>query len=298
MSLFGNTLVIVVLMQKKNRRFTTSIYITSLAVADLLVNCVSGLLNWAVANVQIIAVTYSTLDCQVRATFLIMIRCVAIWMLAVISVERAICVLIPHTVRVFCTLHIAKCICISVWLIAFCYGAAHSSMIGAYPLVYFGTLDCRYRREFHEFVLKYFYTIYSLTVFHIPYFTILVCTVVILAVLIRRKISHTANMSRAKHQRSVTVALLIVNIVFLLTLGQKAAFNYLTEIWGILGSPRTLDDYQLKVVLVNGTITLRDTNSVVNVFIYFLSGTNFRKTAIELVCYWRRSKVTKSSVRI
>ncbi|XP_060592195.1 thyrotropin-releasing hormone receptor-like, partial [Ruditapes philippinarum] len=109
----SNILIIFILMKQRNRKFSTAVFLIALAVADL----ASGfytLVQWLQGH-RIIAEAYSEFDCFLRKYIGIVFISISNWLLAVISIERCLCVVFPFDVKKICTVTVSKITVVMVW---------------------------------------------------------------------------------------------------------------------------------------------------------------------------------------
>ena len=274
-SLLGNTLVILVLMKKQNRSFSTSIYLKGLALTDLLLNTSNTVIHYFNAH-GYIKPAESNADCRVRNVFQFAIVFIATWMLVVISIERVISVWMPYKVKRLCTVRRAYVVIAFLWVIFFGLAFCHESL-----MIYKPATGCQLSPKYGDFYFHYLAWVLITLKYLIPYAIIFTCTSIIMATLVNRKIRKHST-ETTNRGTSVNIVLINVNIVFLVT-NSPYIFFYLffdyysfhSNLWISVSFHKFWNIYLL---------ILNDCNSAVNVFVYFLVGSKFRKDVKELLC--------------
>ena len=286
LSVVGNLLTMAVVLQAKNRNQSISIYIASLALADLIINC--GITFPNLLHLKgYLEESYSMLDCKLRGLIPSAGEYVSVWTLTVISIERAISVTFPHRIKSFCNITKAKTIVAMMWII----GLSLASVIAAIAMhmeLPSGLKKCTIMPEALTFYQYYFYRFYFIVAFMIPLSIVLTCTSVILYKICKRSEVLSNGENKKKVITSVTKALIMVNIAFILLCGP-------TLIYYLLDSFDFFEDYVTpyhaveKMFVRTIFTTLIDLNSAINFLLYFLSGARFRNDLLEFVT-WRKRK--------
>ncbi|XP_060606714.1 rhodopsin-like [Ruditapes philippinarum] len=280
-SFLGNTLVILVLMKKRNRGFSTSIYLKGLAFADLSLNT-SNTLTLYFTSHGYIKPPASDTDCHFRNVFSFAIAFITTWMLVVISIERVISVWMPYKVKRLCTENGAYIVNVFIWLLFFGLSFLHEHL-----MVYEDGLGCQVRAEYYINYHNYLIWVLTSVKFLIPYAIIFICTAIIMITLVNRKIRKHSTEKRNRGT-SVNIVLMSVNIVFLTTNAPYIIF-YLFASYTSFHSIPVLS-YVYYFFWYTYLQVLNDCNSAVNVFVYFLVGSRFRKDVIEMLCVCLRKK--------
>ncbi|XP_053381557.1 kappa-type opioid receptor-like [Mercenaria mercenaria] len=273
-SILGNTLVILVLSKKRNRRFSTSIYLKGLALADLSVNTSNTFILYFLAH-GYINPPASDNECRYRNVFQFSIAFISTWMLVVISIERVMSVWMPFKVKRLCTANIAHVIIIAIWILFLGLGFLHESV-----MVYF-QLGCTITPEYSELYHNYLTWVLISIKYIIPYAIIFTSSIIIIATLLNRKIRKHSSEKRNR-DGSVNIALLSVNIVFLLT-NSPYIFFYLFAEYTSFDDENILLSYAYYFFWKIYLQVVNDCNSAVNVFVYFLVGSRFRADVKELI---------------
>jgi hypothetical protein len=279
-SLLGNTLVIVVLLQKKNRNFSTSAYMLALAVADLLVNTF-GELHWWLLSHDFIKLTYSTLDCNIRTILINAKNPISVYLQVVISIERVICVLMPHKVKIFCTTSVAQVVIVFIYAVFIAFGAYVSYTVEYKETGRSKIRNCETKKQYWSASETNFY-IFIYAYFIIPFLIITLSTcVIIIALFIRRSNMKMKSSKKWKSNSSVTITLVILNSVFFVLVAPQFMLHFvqLTRLVDFNATPELQVYYLFWRDVTN---VMNDLNSCVNVFVYFLSGARFRQSVVDL----------------
>lgn len=297
LSLIGNIIVLLVVLQRKNRKFSTPMYIASLAFADLISATSNGVLSSLILVGYSEAASPSTKVCKVYAFVDTLNNYMAVWSLSVVATERAISVLFPHKVKLICTTKSSRMVVFGLWTVGILvssiltidYGLNETDILGNMFKV------CSYGEKFSKFIdesypiLKYIFT------FVIPFFIIISSTVVILTALIAKPLGIKSEKSQVT---SVTLTLLQVNVIFLITSGPLGILAMLKLSTG--DQPSSDLKAQRKLVLytlltdIFSSLSL--SNSILNVFVYFLNNPKFRKDFIKLFKCPKMMSVPKQTI--
>jgi hypothetical protein len=274
----GNILIIIVLSRKRNRHFSTSIFISSLALADFFV-ILSLLEGWLMRNNLILA-AYSDLDCKLRSFLTKTGQYASVWMLVAISIERALSVKLPLKVKTIFTINFARFYVILVWILSVAKTSLNASFI---------VFLTRVIRKPDCYVEKTLIDVYNIDlILHsvltiLPLLIIFVCTLITISSLLQNRLRKSK--SNKAQIKSITITLLLVNLVYLFTVSPQIIHEIYMQIWINLNKYRfwTFDDYNNYAVLLNLFSFLGFLNHASNFFIYFLSGSRFRAETKELL---------------
>lgn len=101
----GNVLVITLLTRKRSRNLPTSIYLSALAMSDLLA-LNTGLMRWWIKHTfdVDIRVDLSVMGCRFHWFIVYVVTQFSSWMLICVTMERVASTLLPHRRRVICTM--------------------------------------------------------------------------------------------------------------------------------------------------------------------------------------------------
>lgn len=295
LSIIGNIIVLLVVLQEKNRKFSTPIYIASLAASNLITSLSNEVPDWLISMGYLKADRYPVLHCNIVAFMKALGNYVSVWSLSVVATERAISVLFPHKVKLICTSKASRKIVFSLWTVWSMFSIIEMIDATFREVDVLGKVYtiCLYSEKFATFFAGEGYSIINYTVsFVIPFLLILSSTLVILAVLFSKSGDIKSRKSRVT---SVSLTLLQVNIIFLITSGPFGFMRILQS------NPDFLDQVSLdieslrkhvRVALLNDIFSLlKSCNTFLSVFVYFLLNPKFRKDFIKL---FKRPKATSA----
>jgi hypothetical protein len=286
-SLLGNSLIIIVLSGKRNRSFSTSVYFISLAVADIWLNTSNTLTSYFVFQ-GYINYPSSQNDCYYRNWLSFSAVFVGPWILVVISIERMLSVFIPHKVKLYCTVRLARVIVLVVFLVFLLLGILHERV---YVLKhwYGSTTSCEVKKELEQIYAVYIAWIISILKFILPLGIIFVCTVIIIFILICKNMNKTKTQRKS---RDVTITLVVinVNIIFLITNGTYLIYHLIRN---YIHPATTNESVAYDLFWESYLLALNEVNSAVNIFVYCFTGSKFRNDVKELVLGFIPAKLRK-----
>ncbi|XP_053380009.1 D(2) dopamine receptor A-like [Mercenaria mercenaria] len=282
-SIPGNIITICILLQKKYRHVSTAMFLIFLAFADIIV-LFQCLFEWIEFNFQIIYT--SIIHCWITITLFVVGRYASPLMLVVISIERLLSVAAPLHVKRILTMKVAKFSIAFVWILSFGMSSTVASFLKFDP-----DKPCIIDDKFASFYFTYMgwieFTFDSIA----PFVIILICSVIIIVLLSKRKMK--SSKSSRTFRRSVTVTMLIVNIVFLVTKFPLMLINLLYGgiIDNVISTDLTAIENHLRMLyLSNSFLLLSRLNSVLNFYVYFVTGTRFRQDMKNVFARCKRNR--------
>jgi hypothetical protein len=290
LAFFANLIVAAVLLQKKSRNFSTSIFITNLAIADMFV-CLSPFEGFLLMH-RIVDETYSDFDCKFRMFIPKVTYYVSVWMLVFISIERALSVKLPLKVKTIFTLRSSRILVIIVWVLAIAKVSLNVSFVAMQANIA-GILGCFMTLSTTPTLYYIDLVLYSCFAILIPYPIILVCTVITISSLLQNKIRKSK--SNKTQVKSITITLVIINIVYLVSVAPGVVYEIYTIFWMRLGGfvEWTFVEYYNYIALLNIFTFMEYLHHALNFFIYFLNGSRFREETIDLLFFCFRKKSGK-----
>ncbi|XP_053384603.1 melanocyte-stimulating hormone receptor-like [Mercenaria mercenaria] len=268
--ILGNVLIIIVLTQKTSRIFSTSIFICSLAFSDMFIS-IYLLEGFLISNGYIVK-AYHEVDCLFRLFLPRAGSRASSMMLAVISIERAVSVKIPHKVKLIFTVKAARLIVTAVWFIAI---STTGLTTYVYTYVIFrDTPQCLIDQTNKRIAYRVNFFI-GKTLLIGAWIVNLVCMIYIIKALTKNVVGK--DKSNKKRIKSVTKTLLIVNIVYFLCVTPDLCYNtYIFVLRNVIYVRWSFIEYSNHFNANNIMILIGYCNNVSNFFIYFLSGSKFR----------------------
>lgn len=294
----GNILSLIIYSQPTFCKSATSFLFRVLAVADT-VALNYGLWNNLIRDVfGMDILQQTTWQCKLNIYLKYLLADFPVWVLVLISLERAVGVAVPHRARLIITkLRLAaSMVFIFLFLAAYNVPMIISATSGNVTKNMTAVLNkCTYSRE-HITLVFYVVPWMDLTMYALlPLGIMSVCSSVIIIIMVRRKRNTVVKRSRNVDANALTATLLIVCLVFMLLTLPHAIFSISAL---LLHSHRRTIDVQTWHLLAG---VLRYVNNAINFFLYCLSGQPFRTELWRLFCRlptMRQQEPSTSSARI
>ncbi|XP_060586887.1 somatostatin receptor type 3-like [Ruditapes philippinarum] len=273
---FGNGFIIAVLAKGNTHFCSTSLFILSLALADLFVTgyFIHGFFN---ANGYALG-SYNIIDCKLITFLLALGNWASPLTLTLISIERVCSVVVPHKVKNMFTRKVAIFLVLAVWTISLA-NTLMQDYILKNVITPSGAPVCAIDREENPVI----YRIYGTTSVIIKYGSWLVnviCMIIIIRSLLQNSVVRKGKSVKTP-VKSVTLSLLTVNIIyFLFTTPVVMYDSYI-----LLSVPELKSIFHFYNHFIESTILkfFSHTNNVLNFFIYFLIGTKFRQESKDFL---------------
>ncbi|KAJ8305019.1 hypothetical protein KUTeg_018602 [Tegillarca granosa] len=293
--IIGNILSILVLTRRQHiRKYTSSVYLTGLAVTDILVLCVGLLRQWVLHVFNWDFREYSEVACKLHIFLTYLAIDFSAWILVAVTIERVMLVLIPQQAKEKCTKHVAIVIMITILLFLFClnshlmFGMGDSSL----DIVDNTTINkCYPQYQAYNYFYDYIWPWVDYTKFCILPFTILLCGNILIATKVinqKRRIQSKINPTKGEGSNrkyyfsSMNITLFILNSVFLICNTPISIYLIGYAHWSENSTPKESAILDLVWSVCNILMYL---NNTVDFFLYCLSGTEFRREAKLLLCF-------------
>ena len=305
--IIGNVVCIITLQTKSFRGSATAFLLTALAAVDSVSLLAGALHTWLIHMFTLEVRTMSDPACRLHTFLTYLSVQLSAWTLVLVTLERVVSVTCPMAAPTLCS----RRRIILVWICILCLLSGlnaylhlanmelNEEFLPTFDNGTFHVLECTVRHSASEEL--------QVILNHVRVWSDLVLSCIFPAVVIffgntlviyklaqvsrrkRRLQSHRSqandNTGRANKRKSsrITVMLITVGIVFLITSLPINIFLLGEDLWF---SDRYLDLSVLaKRELVNTVLSLLYYfNNAINFILYFVSGTLFRKAAIELFC--------------
>ena len=305
----GNLLTIVVLMRSKSRLSSTALYLSALAVSDLLVLWLGLLRQWLIYMFDIDVRHLSEAGCKIHIFLVYFATQCSSWLLVAVTSERFIGVWLPHKVKQGCTPRVAI-VTISVII-------ASLMLLNVHWFYGMGVRVITYNNVTYEFKCNSIYDHYydflgfkwpwiDLCFFSLGPFTILLVgnVSIIVRVLVSKHKTRTqiapsnggtANKKSDKTSQ-LTAMLVLLNVVFMTCTIPISVY--------LIGEPNWLEKLEtyhdlailrLWWAVVNSFMYL---NHTINFILYFLSGSRFRQEVKSLLCGGRARSIFGVTSRV
>lgn len=287
--LFGNGVTIIILTNKRNRKSSTAIFLTALAVSDILILVFGPLCDWIEVMWKVIIKEYGSFTCKLQTYMHYSSSSTSSWLLAAVTIQKAISVTFPYRVRSSCNTRVTFIVIISTWIILygvnmhFLFGMGHTYNKAC------GWVSVQYM-NFAIYILPW---IDFCLCFAIPFIIMSIGNIIIVRQLAvtrsRRKFLTNGNAKLAKNL-SVSLILVTVSIVFIVTVGPIYILSILDPYLRASLTPQQMVSVKrFWGPLLNG---LWEMNAAVNMVLYILSGTKFRQEVKYLLCCKKPKKET------
>ncbi|XP_060558493.1 G-protein coupled receptor daf-37-like [Ruditapes philippinarum] len=281
---FGNTLAILVLMQRKNRRSTSALFLIALASADILVLWLGLLRQWIKYTFGFDIRDVSVTGCKMHVFLVYTAFHCSSWFLVAFTCERFLAVLFPLCVNGFCTYKNGICL---IALLTVGLVLLNSHLFYGVTLIQYVSRNSTTRwicdvvnddvyQKFHKTWVWIDNCIYSL----IPSLLLLIVNLSIILRLVWRRLERRTHVVLASSTKEklpqITATLITTSLVFVLctTPISVILIEYAHGHHDYESNTRAFALFSLKWVLVN---ILSYMNNVLNFVLYFLSGSRFRR---------------------
>lgn len=291
----ANALSILVLTRRQSmRKHTSSLYLTVLALTDILVLCVGLLRQWVLYVFDWDFREYSEAACKFHIFLTYLVIDFSAWILVALTIERVMLVWIPQKARGKCTKNVAMVTMITILVFLVCLNSHLIIGMGDSTLE---TEDnttinkCYPQYQAYSDFYDYIWPWVDYTKFCILPFTFLLsgniliaCKVIIRKRRIQSKINPTrgggAN-RRTCYFSPMNITLFILNSVFLICNTPISIYLIGYPHWSKNADSQKSATLELVWSVCNILMYL---NNTINFFLYCLSGTNFRREAKLLIC--------------
>ncbi len=287
----GNVFVIVLMLQKSLRQYTTSLYLLILALADLII-LYTGLLRYWIRAIQGFDIRdLSSGGCKLHIFLVYFFTHFEGWILVLVCIERLAAVFWPKNARNIFTKTVATIELVVVAAILF---LANLHFFWTYDLVpdISGTLYCGKSR--HKYFIDHVWHWLDLCLASLIPFTLMVTgnsAIAIRLVYADYVRKHKLNATINSKMTSMTVILIAISIIFLITTAPIAIFLSTQNYW----FPITLPYYEyVKAEVIFAALNiLAYMNNALNFLMYCISSSRFRRQLAKVIY---RGKVHPSGV--
>lgn len=295
----GNTLSVLVLTRKGIRNSTTALYLTFLAVSDLLVLYTGLLRQWLNYLVSYDIRHHSEAACKIHLWLVYTTLDFSAWILMAVTLERVLATWRPMRAKTICSRVTATVIIIAMLILLlalnshFVYGMINKDDVDEAGRV-IGVRRCQ---AVNSRYVDFFISIWPWI--DLGSFCVIPCTVIVVgdfSILCTVIKSHRRTSSRTSLPRisrssstqseghkysSLTVMLLVLNSAFLITTLPISIYNIGYPHWLPDASQNTIASIEFWWAVVN---MLMYTNNAINFLLYCLSGTRFRREVANMFC--------------
>ena len=277
--LLGN-LVIIIVSLKINPFNSTTLFMISLAVVDLVLIC----LRIAMKAIQL----DSTALCQSMWYLYNALPLFSNYILLFWTIERLIAVQVPLRVLEICTLTRTAIIIVAVGIFSFLVNIAWPVSIVKYP----SGIGCTITRDKRKFIYEVWYKVDTSFVIFIPMIVIFLCNIIIIHGLQqstkrhqKMTINEESRHKREKEQRNTTITLLSVSFAFLILHTPLAVYNCMAMAANQLRDPEVRATWYF---INHLGLTVVEVQNSINFYLYFLTGRRYRKVTFNFFAPCRK----------
>jgi len=272
-SLFGNVVIVIIMMDRKERGSSTGVLFSALAVCDIIVTII-GPLKYAVLDTVKAEIVNNLAFFEANQLLFLIFQTASAWLLVGITFERFMVTMYPLASKTLLTARFAIIEVIVIYLVVI------AIQVGRL----YGYIVFVYLPQYQTYVLRnkvaggrppYFWSGVFVS-FLGPFAAILIGSVFIV-IKIRKTVTGRTSDNASKRVLSVTRNLLAANIAFFLTSLPWYIINFLgfyDFLIGMGGPERILMVNTLRYVLL--------VNQALNFYVYVISGQKFRQDAWQL----------------
>ena len=294
----GNGLTILIILRQKAKLTSTSLYLFSLALSDLLLLYTSPLRLWILHYWNIDVRNFSEISCKIHSYLTYVSVHLSSWLLVAVTLERVFSVLIPHRVKSRCTPATAGIIITATTIIVlvlnshFLYGMGRAFVVEAN-----GFEECYPKYKDYRYFFNSALPWVDLCVAFVFPFIVLTSgnVVIVVKLALNRRRRRYMSRSTGSQQRlisrdmSLTFLLLCLCVFFFLCLAPVSVFfigfpSWRDEIIPRLNQPDARHEMEYLLFWHAVVNTVGYLNATCNFFFYVLSGSKFRREILSLIC--------------
>ncbi|CAH1799643.1 unnamed protein product [Owenia fusiformis] len=293
---FGNLFVIIIMLQPKMRRKSSSMYLCVLAIADIIVLYTGLLRRWLVAFTQYDIRTASDVACKLFIYLLYVFSQFDSWILCALTIERLFAVTKPLKVKIICSRAKAAT---SLGILLFIFLVVNCHFIWMFGVessdeTNFEHKECYYMKpSYGVFYDEIYVWVDFLLVTVLPSSIIIIGNIILVTHIVHSRVqrqSLTASVftRNSKHRvpyrlTNATIMLIAASVVFVVT--TTPLLVMIIGQWNVFGrAPKT--EYEGWVHILWQIVNLLYySNNAFNFSLYCLSARSFRKELKLILCY-------------
>ena len=297
---FGN-IMIMLLMGRQQSASAMNVFFVGLAASDLTLIWFGSFDLWMENMTDFPLHNAHNVTCKLSAVIIYVSGTVSVWLLAVMTLQRAASVLWPHRVNIMFTLKTAKRYTIGIVSIIF-FLSSHFFYGAVLTPVYNGSdYICLYPKLAPEynFFRDFIWTWIDALIFSLLPFAILISSNSVLiwkvSDSVRKARATLASgqsdqlSSRTKKASSLTVTLIVVSVVFFLLTGPMSLYLIIVPL--VIDMEKQSEKEGRIIDLIYWLLTLMwYSNSAVNFYLYCLTGTKFRADTRKMLTCFKQQK--------
>ena len=290
LGLVGNTLSFTVMIQSKNRKVSTCIYMAAISINDniMMLMCFH---DYLVAGLEIHE--WYPIECLCSAFVASFALQNCTYLILTMTVDKYIAIKWPHRAATYSTPGRAKRIVVGLYVSVFIYNIPHFILSRAIGGQCFGYAVDK--------LITKVYSWFSFGINVIIPFTLLIHMnfVIIKTVKNSHKMQESSGIvtrqaAMKSTEKQLTIMMLLVTTLFLILLCPAyVRFIYLT-----FASRDTPLQYANSMLLYQITFKLYTTNSGINFLLYCISGKKFRSDLMEILCSSKTESLSDQSLSV
>ena len=277
--LFGNVIIILATLKMKPFN-STSLFMMSLAVVDLSLNCIR--IPFKEVRLQ------STAVCRAMWYLYNALPMYSNYILLFWTLERVIAVQFPLRASEWCTVKRTIIVVAATGIFSFGITIAWPISVVSTP----SGLGCRPHKDLVEFIMKVWNKVDSSFFVFIPMIVIFLSNMLIVTRLQQSTKRHqqmtsseVARKKREKEQRNTTITLIAVCVAFLTLHMPIAIYNCFAIYRDEMISQEEIANWEF----VNGLgLTMAELQNSINFYLYFLTGKRYRQVTYRILSPCRR----------
>jgi len=272
-SLFGNVVIVIIMMNRKERGSSTGVLFSALAVCDIIVTFI-GPLKFAILDTTKIDLRSNLAYFESSQVLFLIFQTASSWLLVGITFERFMVTVYPLVSKTLLTARFAIIEVIAI------YAVVIAIQVGRL----YGYISFVFLPQYQTYVLRnkvdggrptYFWSGVVVS-FLGPFVAILIGSLFIV-IKIRKTVSGRKSDNASKRVLSVTRNLLAANMAFFLTALPWYIINFLGfyDFLNDMGGPE-------RILMVNMLRYVLYLNQALNFYVYVISGQKFRQDTWQL----------------
>ena len=278
----GNLLTSLILGQKRNRKSSMAVFLLVLAMSDTIVLFVGYFCEWILLiwNYDIRAINGFTCKLSMFLTYFSLQY--SSWILVIVTIERAVGVVVPYKVRVLCS---RKRGIILPTVTAALLGLANGHFLVGVVSGYnpYNMRNCTVVSDkYMEFLVDEWAKFDFIISFATPFVFIVAGNTIMIFKLTRTARQRKHLVASEPKNSSLTLMLLLLSVVFIVCTGPSAIYSPL--IFPKLVETLDISEMAIPIFLFDIFNILAGLNATLNFVLYFLSGSKFRKEVKAFFC--------------
>ena len=279
----GNTLSGVIMMKKSLRHLTASLFLCVLALLDNLMLFL-GLLRLWLHNRYSIDLYYSNFGCKLQMFLAYFTAQECAWVIVCLTMERLICVVMPHKAKHIATRKNAAILLVVVTIVLTAINAHNFETIESLETDNSSSV-CNNKPKFDVFYWEVWPWIDFMLLSILPFSIMCISNLTIIVSVAKSKFQHLKSQVSTKLKlKGMTVILLLVSLMFIFTTVPLPIFLVMQKFWyeDAFFTDETLAYLDMWWAIV---VNISYLNNTCNFFLHILSSRRFRKEVVNLFAF-------------